>query len=311
MLNTVALQEVATALDHSADVERDEHGEPTGRLWRYDERLRAALRNDTPELSDVGRELTSYGLTSVTDATPDLGDSPAFAALPQQVTLLGWRKLLLRDHDLPTLDELALAIARRHEVGDPVAVHCVTAESLVLTLAALDEVGALPGDRIEHAAVVPPGLELELARLGVRVVTQPGFLADRGDAYRRDLPPHEVACLYPFASLLAAGVAVTASSDAPFGPLDPWSVIRAARDRTDPTGIVLGADEQVSAEVALAGYLTDADGRPRRLRAGHDAGVVLLHEPLARVLSEPSADLVRATWPGAPLSRSRLRPGVR
>jgi hypothetical protein len=40
--------------------------------------------------------------------------------------------------------------------------------------------------------------------------------------------------LYPFASLLGAGVDTTASSDATYGPLDPWEVIRAARERTPP-----------------------------------------------------------------------------
>ncbi len=50
------------------------------------------------------------------------------------------------------------------------------------------------------------------------MVTQPGFIAVRGDDYYRDVDPDDLAHLYPFASLVAAGIRVHASSDAPFGP---------------------------------------------------------------------------------------------
>ena len=296
MLNSAALREVERVLSDSPDVERDDGGRPTGRLWRYDQRLRPALPSRPPDLAAVGRELTSYGVTGVTDAPPGLVDPAPFATLSQHVTLLGDRKVLLRDHDLPDFDDLAETVRRQHRRGRPVAVHCVTRESLVLTLAVLDEVGVLPGDRIEHAAVVPPGTAPWLARLGVRVVTQPGFLADRGHDYRRDVAPDDLAHLYPFASLLAAGVPTVASSDAPYGPLDPWQVIRAARDRLDPTGVVVGPEERVAAATALAGYLDDPDGRARRVVVGAPADLCLLHTGLAEALETLDKDVVRGTW---------------
>ncbi|MCW2781540.1 MAG: amidohydrolase family protein [Marmoricola sp.] len=291
MLNSAALERVAGILDDSPDVERDAAGEPTGRLWRYDARLRPALPASSADLGGVVDELHGYGLTSVTDATPDLDPDAvsALRALPLEVTLLGdptgsaARKLLLRDHDLPTYDELVTSIADIHARGRPVAVHCVTRESLLLTLAVLDEVGRLPGDRIEHAAVVPDPTMLR----GLTVVTQPAFVTTRGDDYARDVSPHDLPHLYPYASLLDAGVDVLASSDAPYGPLDPWEVIRAARDRD------LGPDERVSAAVSLAGYLTDSDGRARKVEVGTPARFCLLHVPLAEALRNPDAGLVR------------------
>jgi predicted amidohydrolase YtcJ len=293
MLNSAAIQRVAHVLDESDDVERDARGEPTGRLWRYDARLRPALPTTAPDLAAVVEELHSYGITSVTDATPDLDPEAiaALSALPLDVTLLGDphgsapRKLLLRDHDLPTYDELAAAIAEMHAAGRAVAVHCVTRESLILTLAVLDDVGRLPADRIEHAAVVP---DPELLR-GLTVVTQPAFVTTRGEDYARDVSPDDLPFLYPYAGLLDAGVQVWPSSDAPYGPVDPWEVIRAARDRT------LGADERVSAAVSLAGYLTDAAGRPRPVAVGVPARLCLLQVPLAEALADPHADLVRRT----------------
>ncbi|UTP36737.1 hypothetical protein [Streptomyces rapamycinicus] len=72
ILNSAGLAAVAPALDDSLDVERDAAGQPTGRLWRYDVRLRAAIGAEPPDLASVGERLASYGITGVTDATPDL-----------------------------------------------------------------------------------------------------------------------------------------------------------------------------------------------------------------------------------------------
>ena len=48
--------------------------------------------------------------------------------------------------------------------------------------------GTRPGDRIEHAAVVPTDCLADLADLGVTVATQPNFVAERGDQYLADVP---------------------------------------------------------------------------------------------------------------------------
>jgi predicted amidohydrolase YtcJ len=104
---------------------------------------------------------------------------------------------------------LAALIGAQHRAGAAVAVHCVTAEQLVVTVAAVEEAGPA-GDRIEHAGVVPPGYAARLARLGLAVVTQPGFVGARGDDYRRDVEAAEQDWLYPCARLLRAGVSVAA-----------------------------------------------------------------------------------------------------
>nr|BFE78085.1 hypothetical protein GCM10020093_006860 [Planobispora longispora] len=157
------------------------------------------------------------------------------------------RKIVIRDDALPSLGDLIADIAAAHANRRPVAMHCLTTEALLLALAALDEAGSLDGDRLEHAAVVPAwGIERIHAH-GLRVVTQPGFLADRGEEMARDTAPGD---LYRYGSLLKAGVMTVPSSDAPYGPADPWQVMAAARDR------VIGRRERVSVRVALDGYLT-------------------------------------------------------
>lgn len=325
MLNSRALERVAAVIDSSADVERDSRGEPTGRFWRYDARLRSALPSHPPDLAGLGRRLTSLGITGVTDATPDLDQASAgliAAALERgellvRVTALGAaqgtttlplgpRKLVLSDHSLPSYDDLLRVVSDTRLAGRPVAVHCVTRESLLLMLAVLDEVGALPGDRIEHAAVVPPGTAARMASLDLAVVTQPDFLRTRGDTYLRDVSEPDRPLLYPFASLVAAGVRVAASSDAPYGTLDPWQVVRSAVERRTAAGRAVAAEEAVPAATALAGYLSDPSdpgGRVRAVRPGSPADLCLLGVPLRTALLEPTAEHVRGV-----LFRGRFHP---
>ena len=266
-------------------IERDAAGVPTGRLWRADGWLRTRLPAAVPDLRPVGERLAGYGITAVTDATPDLDPATygSFAVMPQRVTLLGVPlgqqappplvtgpyKIVLADSGLPSFPDLADQIRAARAAGRAVAVHCVTREALLLLLAALDEAGPPhPGDRIEHAAMIPAGTIAELARRGLTIVTQPGFLADRGDDYLRDVP--EPDDLYRVRRLMDAGVNVRLSSDAPYGPLDPWRVIEAAVQRRTPQGRVAGTGERVTRRQALQAYL----GPP--IRPGRPADLVLL-----------------------------------
>ncbi len=275
--------------------------------------------SDDLDLGEVGRRLLAVGVTGVTDATPFTDAAPvgrlaaavADGRLPQRVVVTGAPslpasdglargpvKLVLAEADLPRLDWLADTIAEAHGGGRPVAVHCVTAAELALLLAAWDEAGTVPGDRVEHGAVVVPAAASRLADLGVTVVTQPGLVAERGDRYLAEVDPGDRPYLWPCASLLEAGVAVGAGTDAPFGRPDPWAAVAAAVDRRTSSGAVLGADERVTAARALALFLAPLDqpgGRPRRVVAGAPADLCLLDRPLADALAAPTAEAVAAT----------------
>jgi predicted amidohydrolase YtcJ len=310
VLNSAGLAAVRIDEVDVDGVERDRGGRATGRLWRLDSWLADRLGSSAvPDLAALSTRLASYGITGVTDATPELPTRTARlltgAALVQRVTLLGDRdsaapwKIVLSDHRLPDFDELRsrIAVARPR----PVALHCVTRVALVLALAALRDVGVRRGDRIEHAAVCPRDLAAQLAALGVAVVTQPSLVALRGDDYLDRAEPADVAALWPLASLLDSGVAVGCSSDAPYGDLDPWRTIAAAVHRVAPSGRVVRAAERVPAAVALARFLTPADdpgGPPRQVSAGAVADLVVLDRPLADALREPADVRVRHTLIG-------------
>jgi len=322
-------------LDAGADapgVERDGSGRTTGRLFRLDAWLRERLGTEAlPDLAPVGEQLTRYGVTGVTDATPDLGpaalDALAAAAeggaLPQRLLLLGApagghrglaagpRKLVLDECALPALPELAETLRGVHAAGRAVALHCVTRAELAFALAALEEAGPLPGDRIEHASVAPPELVGWIARLGLGVVTQPGFVRTRGDDYLRDVEPRDRPWLYRCAGFAAAGVALGAGSDAPFGAGDPWLAIQAAVDRRTAAGATLGAGEALSPEAALALFTTSPEapgGAPRRIAPGARADLCLLDRPWAKARERLASEAVVATLGAGRVLWSRTEP---
>jgi predicted amidohydrolase YtcJ len=129
-------------------------------------------------------------------------------------------------------------------------------------------------------------------------VTQPGFIAARGDAYATDVDPEDRPFLYPCGSLLERGIAVGGSTDAPFGPEDPWRAIATAASRKTSSGQVLGADERVDARRALALFLTEPGapgGAERRVVPDGRADLCLLRAPISEALRAPSRSVVAAT----------------
>lgn len=304
VLNGVALASIGDL----AALERDTDGRPTGRIWRGDAALRTAISAVAPPLTPLGAELAAFGITAVTDTsvTTDSTSAALLAgAIPQRLTLMsggpldapadggfgvGAVKIVPDERDPPSLDDFIACIAQARAWGRAVAVHCVTALELALTLAAFEAAGARCGDRIEHGGVIPEEAIAAIRELGLTVVTQPAFIAARGDAYRCDVDPHEQADLYRCASLIDAGVRVAGSSDAPYGPLDPWLAMRAAVTRETQTGAMLGAEERVSPRTALALYTGGM-----KLAVGMVADLCLLRVGLEQALAELDARNVAAT----------------
>lgn len=291
-LNSVGLARVGLA-DH-----------PDGRLRSSDHSWSNTLQRNETGLAEVSRRLSAYGLTGVTDATPDLDVEDVMelmaahrrGELRQRVHCLAPGKRILHDTDLD-LAGLTAWIAERHAEDAPVAVHCVTAAQLVITLAALRSTGCHPQDRIEHAAVVPDDSLADIAEIGATVVTQPNFVAERGDQYLDDVPAAEHRELWRVASLLAAKVPVALSTDMPFGDDDPWKAMRAAVSRTTVGGTVLGPDECVSARDALGMFFGAADApvAQRRIAPGEPGDLCILGAGAAEVLGELDSGMVAAT----------------
>ncbi|MHB8670791.1 MAG: amidohydrolase [Acidimicrobiales bacterium] len=314
-----------------------------GRLVRLDHEFRDRWSEPgtPPDLAAVGHLLAAAGITGVTDATATNGrkelaaldTASAAGDIQQRILVLGgpdmpWPgpgpfrapgpdlsdrvtvgglKIVLDEHDLPGLDGcegLSTAIVDAHRIGRRVAVHVVTEAALILTLSAFDTAGAIAGDRIEHASLVPAEVLPWMARLGLTVVTQPNFVAERGDRYREDLPPGSLPKLYRAATLLQAGVRLAAGTDAPFGDPDPWRAMRAAVDRRTAAGRVLGPEDRLDPEQALALFLgppARPGGPPAAIEVGGRADLCLLRVPWAAARRELARELVAATVCGGRL----------
>ncbi len=171
-------------------------------------------------------------------------------------------------HDDDSAIAAQVAAARAH--GFPVAIHVMDIDTLDATLDALEahpqtapatqpdravfdriEPDRIEPDRIEHCALALPEQLDRIARLGVKVVTQPSFVTRRAQKYREQLTPTEQAWLWPLASLLRRGIRVTLSSDAPTVPSDPAEWIEAAVGRD------LAPAERIDLETARQLCLTE------------------------------------------------------
>lgn len=318
MLNTAALQRLA--LREEDPVERID-GRITGRLYDADGWLRARIGARAPSLHALSRRLARWGITGCTDTgqsndgalLAQLADARDRGELCQHLRVMGdasldalgdtgavtrgEHKFHLHDHALPDFDRVCAAIRRSHAAGRACAFHCVTLGELVFALAALREAGGSGRDRIEHAGIVPDECLGSLHELRVRVVTQPHFIAERGDSYLREVERTEQPALYRLRSLLTAGIPLAAGSDAPYGDLNPWRAMQAAVQRRTRGGDPIGVHEALAPEQALALFLApleDVAIAPRTLSVGAVADLCLLPAPWSALRAR--LDQVEPRW---------------
>jgi len=329
VLNSRALALLGAGADGDSPLER-RAGRLTGRLYDADAWLRQRIGGDLPRLRRASEVLARRGVSGVTDAGADNGprEFAHFAAqqacgdLRQDVLVMGSAalaavdaaadrpcaahaqasvgptKLYLREIALPAFDEFCADIRRSHASGRAVAIHCVTLAELVFAIEAVRSSGVEPGDRIEHASLCTPQAIGMLRDAGLRVVTQPHFVFERGDAYLAELDADEVGWLYRGRSFVDAGVALAAGSDAPYGDADPWRAMAAAVQRRSRGGRDIGAHEALSPQQALALFLGDpwrpGEGVPE-IAAGTRADLCLLDRSRAEMAADFSTVAVRMT----------------
>lgn len=187
--------------------------------------------------------------------------------------------------------------------GIDVAVHAVerTAIELVCKVVLSSRVRAQGRHpirvRVEHASESPAAVSKTLKAAGVSVVTQPGFIHARGDRYiaaRRTEGGLPGTDLYPFRRWQLEGIPVSASSDAPYGPVSPLAGIAGAAGRRTEMGRALGASQRISVLEALKLYFQVDGSAPEAsgwaaLRAGEPADLVLLEEDPQQVAAQAIA----------------------
>jgi predicted amidohydrolase YtcJ len=120
-------------------------------------------------------------------------------------------------------------------LGGMVAIHAIGDRAVTGVLDLFEELiaeGADPADlRMEHVSVIDPEQIGRFARLGVTAVVQPAFLASESEWIEQRLGVGRLGWVYPFQSLLDAGVPLAGSSDSPVEPPHPLWGMAAAMDR--------------------------------------------------------------------------------
>ena len=105
--------------------------------------------------------------------------------------------------------------------------------------------------------------------------------------------------LYRCRELLAQGIPLGGSTDAPFGSADPWAAMRAAVQRKSRSGKTLGREERLSPEQALDLFTCaaqDPGGVSRKIAVGEAADLCLLNRPWEQARLRLCSTDVRATF---------------
>ena len=174
-------------------------------------------------------------------------------------------------------------VARADAAGLAVAVHAVGARAVDAALDAFEAVApALSGPhRIEHAHLDVDEARLKrMARLGLVLSAQPGFLDAYADDWATLLAPDRVERIMPLATASGLGIPIIVNSDMPSGPAGPLHTIRAASNRSFGSNASAHAQDlsirdawrahtNVPAEVT-------ADGAVGRLDPGRRADIVIV-----------------------------------
>jgi predicted amidohydrolase YtcJ len=197
------------------------------------------------------------------------------------------------------LDDL---LGRAHRQGFQCTVHAVGDRAIEQTLNALARAQReFPREglrhRIEHCAVCPPDLQNRVRAQHIIPAMQPAFFWEFGDGYIQNYGRHRSDTMFPVKSLIAAGVPVAGSSDAPVTHYAPLFGIEQALTRKTVAGDVCGPDERIDLTTAIrmhtinGAFASFEEGFKGSLEAGKFADLVVLAEDLSQVPVERLRDV--------------------
>jgi predicted amidohydrolase YtcJ len=146
-----------------------------------------------------------------------------------------------------------------HTLGYQIAIHAQGDEAISDTLdayeAVLGKTSANPlRHRIEHAGCLYPDLLKRAADMHILASVQPVFFGELGDGWIEAFGPQLAEQLYPFKSMLNAGMKIGGSSDCPVSAVDPRISLRDAVLRQTPSGTQLSPHEALTMDEAIRLY---------------------------------------------------------
>ncbi|WP_038172408.1 amidohydrolase [Tomitella biformata] len=194
--------------------------------------------------------------------------------------------------------DLATMVAACHDAGRQVAIHTNGDRAIDLALDAIEAAATAAGTviphRLEHVQTLREDQIHRMLELGVAASVFVNHVYYWGDRHRdRFLGPERGSRISPLASIAAAGLPFALHCDCPVTPVNPLFTIDTAVNRVTRDGHVLGPEQRISPELAVAGYtssaatITGEQALKGSIEAGKLADFVLLDaDPLA---CEPAA----------------------
>ena len=177
-------------------------------------------------------------------------------------------------------EQLLNVIDKTRDTGLQLCLHAIGDRAVALGVDTLREtIGprecGKSRHRIEHASLVPPGLMRDMARLGLVASVQPRFIYS--DSWAEKRLGKRISYLYPFKSMLQAGIHLAAGSDSPSD--DPSTVegLWSAVSRPGlPTGENLTPSEALSCYTTGASYASFSENEEGTLDVGKWANLTIL-----------------------------------
>jgi predicted amidohydrolase YtcJ len=222
-------------------------------------------------------------MTDGSSSGPTAATREPYASNCQDCGILYWQQ--------EELDEL---LGRAHRLGFQCTVHAVGDRAIEQTLNAMaraqrEAPRAGLRHRIEHCGICPGDLQTRVHAQRIIPIVQPAFFWEFGDGYIANYGQGRADTMFPARSLLARGVPVAGSSDAPVTRQAPLLGIEQALTRATMDGQVCGPDERVDLTAAIrmhtingafASFEEDLKGS---LEPGKLADLVVLGDDLTRV----------------------------
>lgn len=160
-------------------------------------------------------------------------------------------------------EQLRQLAATGHRAGWQLATHAIGDKAVETVLDIYEALQrrwprAEARHRIEHCGVLNERLVARLAATGTIPVTQPRFICQLGEGFRRALGEQRLRLTYPLRTLLEAGIRVAAGSDRPVVDGAPLLGIHAGVNQMTAAGRAYVPAEAVTFRQALAMYTVNA-----------------------------------------------------
>ncbi len=226
---------------------------------------------------------------------------------------LGGMKILVTERTgkvYPEQRALNKEVKHAARAGFPVAIHAAQSKCVDRAATALEYVRVKVPEfklrqRIEHCSICLPGSLEKLKKTKPVIAVQPAFIHYGGDRYLARATDEEKPFIYPYRSLLNAGLMLAASTDSPIVPDTPMITIQAALTRKTKNGSVILPQEALTVEEVLrmyavnAAYASSEENMKGTISPGKLADLVVLdRNPLTTPAEEIRDIKVRMTIAG-------------